>query len=527
MKKIDYRIFPLILIMMLIATFSALAANQFFIENINSDFLYGYETATNLIHHHLQGQNFPIAPYYFPDLLLVMFLNYFTSNITMLNYLYSLVFLFGFSALTYNLFRSTNLTPFASVFGAMIALIAFFFIIPPGMPLIREWPLSHLSVMLFSLYLLNDYIRNRIHHFSVSRLLINGILIYAVLVSDNLLFVQLLVPFSLLIVFDLLFQQSNKRFALSMLGVILIAVILSAKTPAILSTVFDTSVSYNVSLFRIKNLAHLNTVISHTVQLFTDNIQANPLFYAMILLYHLASLFLFAVICINNKSFKGIENLARILAFFVLAELCNLVLATVIGKIAETAHFRYLDILYIYPGISLGLCMAYLLEKDRYTHSLYSATAILLATCTAIFIYQNNTLLSSINFKPPYNTSIQCLDALQKKYALQNGVAEYWHVRTVRMLSKNHLHISQINNRLRFENFIDNRVYFYSDIKNKTPLTYQFIIANNLPTEMMTKQIGKPDNIAHCENMEVWLYLKKDSLTKLNQYFSSQLNQLS
>ncbi|MDR3477431.1 MAG: hypothetical protein P4M14_05300 [Gammaproteobacteria bacterium] len=523
MQKTDYRIFPIFFLIILIALVSALAANQFFIENINSDFLYGYETATNLIHHHLQGQNFPIAPYYFPDLLLVMLLNTLTSNITLLNYLYSIIFLFGFTLLVYNLIRSMQLTPYLASLGAMTALITFFFIIPPGMPLIREWPFSHLSVLLFSLYLLNDYIRHRTRDPKVPAILINGILIYAILISDNLLFVQLLVPLSVLILFDLLFQKSNKKFALSLLAIFFVTALLSAKTPAIMTKLFGSSVSYNVSLFRIKNLAHLNTVFAHTGQLFVDNIRANPLFYAMILLYNTATLILFALLYIKNKGFKGIENLTRILGFFVLAECCNLILATLVGKITETAHFRYLDILYIYPGISLALVITFLLQKNRDARYLYSALTLLFITCTLIFVYQNSTLLASVTFKPPYNNTIQCLDNLQKKYALEQGLADYWHVRPVRMLSKNHLQISQINNKLSLENFIDNRIYFYSDIKNKTPLTYQFIIADNLPTDLILKNIGRPDSIAMCPGAEVWLYLKKDSAAKLNQYFSPQL----
>lgn len=527
MKKIAVRIWPLITCIIIVSLLSALAVNQFVIQNINSDFLYGYEIATNLLQHHFQGQDFPLAPYYFPDLLLIMLLNLVSSNITVLNFIYSLIFLFAFSVLTYNLLRSTQLTVSLAILGVLIALISFFFIIPPGMPLIQEWPFSHLSIMLFSLYLLNDSIQNRSRPCSNLRLSVNALLIYIIFISDNLLFAQLLAPLSIFIIFDLLQGKSNQKFGYSLLAIFLLTTIISAKTPDVLIKFFGASFSYHVSLFRIKNVMHLDAVFSHAFSLLSEHVRANSLFYMMILLYHALTLVLFVMLYIRNKGLKGIENLVRIISFLYLAQLINFLLAITVGKIVETAHFRYLDILYIYPEIALALCFVHLLQQKSDKPFLYGLLATLLTNCTAIFIYENHSLLTNIRFEPPYNATLQCMDDLQKKYALHNGVSEYWNVRTVRMLSKTHLHVSQINSQLNFTNFIDNQTHFYADAEHKIPFHYQFIITNHLSSDAILKNIGKPDQIAQCQGTEVWLYLTSASQYKLNQYFLSKLHSFS
>jgi hypothetical protein len=83
---------------------------------------------------------------------------------------------------------------------------------------------------------------------------------------------------------------------------------------------------------------------------------------------------------------------------------------------------------------------------------------------------------------------------LANHYHLTNGLAEFWNVRSVRMLSKNGLVITQINNNLDFQNLSDNRRFFYANVKNKTPYHYQFIIVDNLPRNKIIR-LASPDHI--------------------------------
>jgi hypothetical protein len=523
MKKIK----PLVGIMVFFIAIILLAAasNQFFVEYITSDYLYGFEVAANLIHNKtIAGQNFPAAPYFFPDIVIIMLLEAVTHNISLLHFLYSFLFLMLYIFLVYNLIKECGVTKKLSILGALIALVAGFFIISPGFPFLRDWPLSHLMVLLLSLFFLQYYLRYRQQSdFSLFRCIILFIFLYLSYVSDNLLFVQFMFPFSMIILLDLYLKKTNKKFAVSLLIIFFLVFLLGAKIADSLAHYFDASFSLNVSLYRLRKMEQLGNTLSNMLYIFADNIHKNPVFYGMLALYNGVSIVLTAILYKKTKIGLYFENGVRVLGFLWLAQISNIILALLVGKFSEPAHLRYLDTIYFFPSISLALVISLLLNKNLYVKSLFIFIMVLFFSCISLFFYNNFTLLEKFNLAVPYNNSVQCIDALQSKYLIKNGLAEYWHVRVVRMLSKKGLMISQIDNHMNFINLIDNRNFFWLDVKKKIPFVYQFIIVNDLPKDKIQQVIGQPDKVVFCPKLEVWLYVKPASMAKLNNYFIPKL----
>jgi hypothetical protein len=512
----------------LIALLSA-ASNQFFIQFINSDYLLIAEIAKNVLHtKSIAGQNFPAAPYFFPDTFIAICLEGFSKNITVTHFLYSFLFLSTYCYLVYNLFRKTSISRSLAEIGTFIALSISFTILPLQLTFLRDWPGSHLSMFLYSLFFIGYYIQNRNLKPTVIRTALLFIGTYLFFISDNLLFAQLMFPLSVLIIFDLLLKKSNKYFSYSLLALFLLVIMCSLKITDLLTTYFDASFSLNVSLFRIRKAAKIGLTIHQALSVFADSIKENMLFYGVLFICHLSNLILGLVLYLKHKSGRiqaeKLINVGRILAFLYIAQLSNIMLAILVGKLHGAPDLRYTDIIDFFPAIGLALLIITFLNNKLYTLTLTLFSITFIASCLAIFFNTNYLSLKQFSFNAPYNTSVQCLDELANHYHLKNGLAEFWNVRSVRMLSKNGLVITQINNNLDFQNLSDNRRFFYEDVKHKTPYRYQFIIVDNLPREKIKTVVGKPDSIVHCDNREIWLYAEKDSSEKLNSYFTAKLN---
>ena len=521
MDFIKYRISFLLVIMSAAVILLAIAANQFFLKFMTSDSISLFEMATIFLQNHtFAGENFSAAPYYFPDIFLTTGLEIFTKNITTLNFLYSLVFLSAYLFFVYQILRVSLLDKYLSTLGALIALSIFFFIVSSGMWFIQYWPTSHLSVVLFSLYFIGYYTKNLNSGIPLPTFLLLFVVTYFIFISDNLVVSQLLFPLSVIIIFDLITKKSNKKFGISLLFMFFFVILLGVKIDDFLTKYFDISFSFNVSLFRVRKLSELGSTLQQVTGFFSQSIAANPLFYAILLVYHVFCLVMIFILR-KQKNKHTLENTWRIIGFLYLSQISTVVLAILVGKVKELGHFRYLDTLYIFPAVTLSLLMVQCLQRKIAMKFLVILNCVLITSVTYIFFFSSFFSLNFTNFDPPYNNSVQCIDDLQKQYSIKNGVADYWNTRTVRMLSKKGIMISQVDENLELINRVDNKLFFYADTKRKIPLQYQFIIMNNLSREKVEKILGKSDKIVDCAGREVWLYLTKEKRAKLNNYFST------
>lgn len=495
----------------LLAAFS----NQWFLDGVNSDTLYLFELARHVIHPTLFfGQNLPAAPYFFPDMVWVVLLQGLTNNISLLHYLYSILFLTVFCSLIYKLLYFSLQDASLARLGTLAALANCFFVIVPHFYFLQEWLGAHLSIILFSLGFLWFYLINRENKLSFIQGLCVFILTFLVFISDNLVFAQLLFPVGILMGVDCLFKNTHKQFAGSLLIIFMLVIVCGVKIEVILHYFFDISISNNVSLFRIRKIAELDQTVLLAFRIFFAAIRQHALGFLWLLFEAILTIVLMVrLYWLNSKQ----PNLFRILAFFYGSILCNILLAILSGKLTALPYLRYLDTLFIFLPLGLVWVMMHLFKEKHHIEK-WVLIVIFVGGAAGLLFHQPAGGVQFGFLSAPYPSVAQCMDQLSKQYHVQTGLAEYWNVRPVRMLTQENLQISQIDKRLGLQNFTDNKFYF----QNNRNL-YQFIMTAGLPKQLILQAVGAPDRVAFCVNQEVWLYLNKESHARLNQYFNQSV----
>lgn len=509
------------------------ASNQFFIERITSDYLNLFETAGNLLHFKtLSGQNFSAAPYFFPDILVMMLLTMMTQNLTVLHFVYSLLFLSFYSTIVYLLMKVSLNNKMLSFWGSLIALMLGFLVLPAELTFLRDWPGSHLSALFFGLYLLYFYVTHLQSKPAIGSMFVLFTLTFLIFVSDNILFIQALFPLSLIIVADMVLNKINRKMGLSLLLVFLLTVLLGARFDWFLTEFFNASYSLNVSLYRIRHIGQLIDTLGNAYALVAENIRLHPGYYFLLLYYNIAGLVFAGMLYVKTRHKQDLTVFFRVLAFLYLAQICNVFLAVLAGKLSVYAHFRYLDSIYFFPSIAFAWTMIHCVANKLHTRFFISLVILLVIISLAGFLKINGQPLRHFTLQPPYNSFVACVDGIAKKFPIKNGLAEYWEVREVRMLSKHPVMITQISPELEFVNLMDNKARFYADPAAKTPFTYQFIIINPhsinpLPQNRIRESVGEPDQTIVCEGREVWLYVTKEKEKKLNDFFKRKIQGLT
>lgn len=512
-KKAYY--FCISIVILIVAAIS----NQLLLITINSDALYVFELAENVVRGIiLSGQNVPAAPYFFPDAAFIALLHLITHNISLLHYIHAVVFLSAFCFLVYQLINLSLENRFYARLGSLIASVAVFLVIVPQFYFLQDFLGAHLSIVIYSIGFLWFYLKNRHKPLPIPYCFCIFVLTFLIFISDNLLFPQLLFPLFILIVIDLFCKKINKSFAYRILILFLFATVLGAKIEFFLNYFFDITISNNVSLFRIRKIKELDKTIVLAIQIFSSSIRENPYGFIIILFNHFVTIVLGCFLYAHKKQFK-LNTLFDILIFLYIVQISNLILAVLVGKITAPPHLRYLDPLFIFPAVSAALVMMHVLMATSFKKIMNVLIFLVILGSEVFFVRQYREIHADI-FSKPYTGLNQCLDMLSKKYNLTHGLAEYWNVRLFRMLSKENVKISQINNQLQFFNFTDNKSFFYTDSTKKSHPNYQFIIVNQLPKESIIANVGQPGRIEYCSNYEIWLYVDKVRNARMNQYFN-------
>lgn len=477
-----------------------MAATQYFVVNINSDYLYLYETADNILRFKsIAGQNFPPAPYFFPDLFIVTLLKLFTHNITLINLLCSILFLFAFCLLAYSILTQCVQNKSLVTYGMIFALILAFFAIPDDLQFLRQWPASHLSVILFSLFLLSVYLKFREKKLTLLPIFSLFLCSFLLFISDNLLFAQAFFPLTFVMFFD----KKNRKNAYIFCAIFFFVTLFGARIDLFLERYFDVSFSLNESLFRIKKAAQMTATLQQALQIFLENIANNREFYLLIFAYNIISMVLLFAL---RRRQQLSDNLLIILVYFYSAQLFNIILAILCGKFSDIGRFRYLNTVHIFPALALTLTLVKCIEKRLFLQQIYRWIGILLALNFATFFQINYPFLRDFSLHQPYNEFVDCVDNLQKTYPIQHGLGEYWDVKEIRVLSKLGITMTQVDRDFNFYNFIDNQHLFEKNTN------YQFVIITpnsemrSISKENIRKKMGEPHHIAMCANREIWLY---------------------
>jgi hypothetical protein len=209
------------------------------------------------------------------------------------------------------------------------------------------------------------------------------------------------------------------------------------------------------------------------------------------------------------------------LTFLLLAQLINLAISIISCKIIDNGSLRYTLTLFIFPFFSFWILFAYLGLKYQKTRLVNAVPILALLLC--LIYYPVGVGKSRLHLQPqltePYPITAQSLDKIASTYQLKSGIANYWHTRSMELLSKSKLRINQIKEEdLSFWRIANNKNYFFTNPDTKQKPEYNFMIVNSLSKEKIEQAIAPPDLKIVAPQMEVWLFTKHEK--KLNEFYN-------
>ena len=181
-------------------------------------------------------------------------------------------------------------------------------------------------------------------------------------------------------------------------------------------------------------------------EMFSAYFYQYPIIISSIILWHILLLGILINTGIQKRTLP--KDKKSLFAIYVLASTSSTLFALLIGDIRIS--YRYLLPIFLWPMLFWFLAIPIIKNK------------ILLS---ALFLLTMVTSASKLNTKKMqfnndfYPEKIQCLDAIAQRYSLKNGIAQYWDAKPISVLSKQNLNIAQVNNDLRYYNWITSTAF--------------------------------------------------------------------
>ncbi len=464
------------------------------------------------------------APYFFPDMVFFFLMSFFTCNLFLSFFFYSIAFALLLIYSISSVFRITEeYFSFARIakavtlsFALWVALISRY---PEDIALFLL-PSYHASSILFALLLYSLLFKTNTRR---------GILLFVIvstlaIISDKQIIYTFYLPF-LLASFTLRTSTMEKYylktiiyFVLSFLFATFILNLLSViEIFQIPSIPVWTELKKNI--FQMKGIENINKIFPEVVQFFQDFYTDKLIFFLLFLIS--IGLNLYYSFQFSKAKF-GIRLFSRFVLFLYFFSLFSQMFFGVWGG------FRYVWGLYLFPYLSVLFYTGNLLSKmlidrnfsrvgaiRRYLFILSrnnTRSQVFFFTTVSIFVglivilyFINGT--SKITINNPYPPFVSCLDGLQKKYNLHYGLSDYWNAKHIRYLAHDSLIVNQVFTNLEKYDWIHNRDWYTKD-KHGNPITYNFIILERLDQEIIAKRFGIPTIREECEGKKILIYEK-------------------
>lgn len=120
----------------------------------------------------------------------------------------------------------------------------------------------------------------------------------------------------------------------------------------------------------------------------------------------------------------------------------------------------------------------------------------------------------------PLFSQIQCLKQLGKDHDLNYGIADYWFARPYTILSNREIRLNEVDLSLGPRPWINNLDRF---INESGAPEYDYLIANNLPSDAIRLRLGPPGSIHTCGHLQIWVYDKRKNPSLTNLFSIKQL----
>jgi hypothetical protein len=162
------------------------------------------------------------------------------------------------------------------------------------------------------------------------------------------------------------------------------------------------------------------------------------------------------------------------------------------------------------------------LAGRRYVH--YALIVLILLFSASLGVLQDFKNISSLSqLLDYYPDFVKCMDRKTKERQLQNGLSLYWYAKHLSMLSKNNLHVVQVNQAgpgLLMKHWINNLNWYNND--------FEFVIADEVSEAFgsiysapIIEGFGEPAETFSCENKKVLVYNRKE-----DEHFQKQFKRL-
>ncbi len=208
---------------------------------------------------------------------------------------------------------------------------------------------------------------------------------------------------------------------------------------------------------------------------------------------------------IANRNYSVIFPLLTCL-FVLNGVLFNIFAVILLGKYVDVPSARYFMVVYYSPGLvslillSLNWEQTDIKYKNKYKNQIQLTIAAIITIVCLNSIFSNQSASLQVASPPDYAS---CFDLNQP----QAGLAEYWHSKPLIAYSQRKIQIATI--KLQGEpNIWNNNRYWYTDSWQNpgNPPQFQFILMHSLDKDAIAKRYGQPDRIDTCTNSEVWWY---------------------
>jgi hypothetical protein len=208
---------------------------------------------------------------------------------------------------------------------------------------------------------------------------------------------------------------------------------------------------------------------------------------------------------LNNKDESVLQLI--ICLYVAVAVILNIIAVIILGKYTTVAHARYFMFIYYSPGLIALILVSLLLEKIRHTNNIVMAATVALSIIAFTSIVTKESPSISQIFSPPDYASCFALDQPQA------GLAGYWQSKTLIAFSQRKIQIATIKEQGEPATWNNNRYWYTNSWAKPGNLPeFQFILMKSLDQNAIATRYGKPDKIEACTDSEIWRYNDSQAL---------------
>ena len=254
----------------------------------------------------------------------------------------------------------------------------------------------------------------------------------------------------------------------------------------------------------------LNDIIAAFKALFIDNwqlpIKENVFLFSTIVIPLIGLGIWLAIYYRNTANSINAKDrnhwLAIVFLYTILASCCTTAAVVILGKYTNVSDARYLLFLYYSPGLIalISLCINLENIKAKYINRITIAGVVAIGLISLTTLSDLDRAVSAISSPPDY---MSCFD-LDKPQA---GISEYWWSKPLITFSGRKMQVVNVDTKGKPYAWNMNRRWYHESWQNSGERPkFEFILMKSLDVDSVTARYGKPDRVQSCANTKVWWY---------------------